>query len=750
MPADSAPVPILEQGVTNAVEVRVSPPDARPAGEWVADPGGLRRLAARTTGEGRVVVIGSAPEGAAGVILSGLSESASPPRFPLLRYTLGAGAAPAQDHANGQMLARRTSACAGVDALYPEREPIELLCTDASGGWGAHRWVLGQLGGWLRPGSVLVQHEFAEPSAPWAALLMWQLRAVFEPIDGFAQSASLAFRCIATPDPGLLDGLWEASDCADAPRRREMWDRVRAYWSVRAPRAADALYGHEASHAASAGDFTGAIDAAQRYDAWANSVSARGRYRSPAWRGDLEGMIAGAIASRDVPHETTTRARALAAELIVRTLQTRGAVAPHLERVQPIHVRRRVWSEALRELREHGHTRLALYGAGAHTRWLLGSGLLGGDQTVVCVLDDHPREAAIEGVPVVEPGEAGELLGGVSAILPSSDAHEAGILDRAHAHFPSSRYFIPKLYTSPARVESAMRHAADESVEPAEALARVAADDVPAIAPERAALGLPMDRSWTSRFADTYASPSWSSGYVNHRDTLLLWDVIEAVRPRRVVEVGTASGVSAASIAAALELFCSELDEPGEPASVHTFDISAHCYFDQTRDVGSAVGEVAPDLLQRVEIHPRSTAFDACRRHVPGQIDLAFIDGDHRHPAPTFDLLALIDALRPGAWVVLHDIEMTALGNSIDRPDWSCVTGAERLFKRWPFDKVQPGYPDAALNNIGAIRMPENRWDAVVFLLGLVVEPWETRHGPPRELEDAVARVNPSNTSARA
>lgn len=384
----------------------------------------------------------------------------------------------------------------------------------------------------------------------------------------------------------------------------------------------------------------------------------------------------------------------------------------------------KAWRAVLERVRGAGFRRLALYGAGAHTSWLLSSGLIGDGFEVVVVLDDEPRASEIGGVAIARPADGLARLDEKVAVLPSSDKFESVLLGRLEELLPDGMGRVFPVYET----RRSAGGGADGGV------SRVPVSMIEARSSARVALGLGEERAWVDRFAATFGSPDWANGFVNHRDTLLLWDLIEATRPSLIVEIGTASGVSAASIAGALDLFC-------DGGVVHTYDISSQCYFDASHRVGDAIKEVAPGLEGRVVVHPIATAANAAEDHPRHSVDLAFIDGEHRHPAPTLDLLTLLDTLKPGAWVALHDIELAAVLRSVGNLDPNPDSGAERLFNAWPFEKIKPDHELPEMNNVGAIRLPADRLDAVEVLLGLLLEPWENGQEMPEGLSRTLSAV---------
>jgi predicted O-methyltransferase YrrM len=248
----------------------------------------------------------------------------------------------------------------------------------------------------------------------------------------------------------------------------------------------------------------------------------------------------------------------------------------------------------------------------------------------------------------------------------------------------------------------------------------------------RSRFGLDEDDRTICRLTERLIVPGWVDGCVRPVDAMFLYDLIAGVGPNRIVEIGTASGVSAAVLLLALhDTGVPVVDASGRPA-VLSFDLHPYCYFARTTPVGSAVAEMVPELAHGFRSHPRLLAPD-----VPGllegeTVDMAFIDADHRHPCPTADLLALIPALSPGAWVALHDIALAEACEEHNRltgddADWN-EHGAEWLFEHWPFEKLrgEPAGNKIGGRNIGAIRIPSDRPVTPDDLRALIALPWET------------------------
>lgn len=170
------------------------------------------------------------------------------------------------------------------------------------------------------------------------------------------------------------------------------------------------------------------------------------------------------------------------------------------------------------------------------------------------------------------------------------------------------------------------------------------------------------DRRPVRRVADVYArassGPAWGR---------VLFGLVRALRPLRVLELGTNLGVSAAHIAAALALNEHEDRLDDEPPGVAG-----------GRPVGRLVTlEGAPALAALAARHLAALGHGAAGRRPPraeivvgpfaetlagvcdahGPFDLVFVDGHHEEEAALAYVEAIRPHLAPGAVVVLDDVE---------------------------------------------------------------------------------------------
>jgi len=267
---------------------------------------------------------------------------------------------------------------------------------------------------------------------------------------------------------------------------------------------------------------------------------------------------------------------------------------------------------------------------------------------------------------------------------------------------------------------------------------RTLADYLPAHHRLRHRFGIAADPAALTRFAAWYIPPADARGAVLLDDALFLFDMIQCLRPQRVVELGTASGVSTAVLLKAMAIARGR-ETGDERWSVESYDLLSHCYWDPSTPVGYAVKIMTPELTERAVFHAPGVATDIARDFAPpvpstraaaGPLALVFIDACHQHPYPVGDFLGLLPALAPGAWAILHDINLPARASAYEQQSGEKVhwgeRGAKLLFDHWPFEKLTGC---GSVPNIGAIRLPPATPGAEFDqsqLAHLISQEWET------------------------
>ncbi|HVF70717.1 MAG TPA: class I SAM-dependent methyltransferase [Chthoniobacterales bacterium] len=222
-------------------------------------------------------------------------------------------------------------------------------------------------------------------------------------------------------------------------------------------------------------------------------------------------------------------------------------------------------------------------------------------------------------------------------------------------------------------------------------------------------------------------------GTIASDDYFFLTALVSILAPERVVEVGTLTGFSAAIIAAALRRQCTD----DAVKWVDTIDLAADCFIDQTRPTGFEIAESFPELAPVIRIHTPQDSTLVSKLATPDELEIVFIDADHQHPLPLLDLLRVAPYIRPGGWVVLHDIQLGTKAREANSRDetlrWGAAEGAELLFESWPFRKIGGG-------NIGAIQLPNDKSALVAFALRLMSLPYEIKGSRAEAIHRALHR----------
>jgi len=204
--------------------------------------------------------------------------------------------------------------------------------------------------------------------------------------------------------------------------------------------------------------------------------------------------------------------------------------------------------------------------------------------------------------------------------------------------------------------------------------------------------------------------PAWTVASISHYDAAFFAGLAMALKPKKIVEVGVASGWGSVIIMQALEA------AGVEGYNYFGVDIAERFFYDANYATGQAVEEVVPTLAPRYQLLT-GRAIAEVAPEIGGNIDLAFIDAHHMHPWATLDLLSLLPFLVPGSWVALHDLNLCRKTDQEHRN-----RGPKYLFDAWDGDKAHSvETPTMA----GAIRIGEKPEEHLPLLLDLLHTPWE-------------------------
>lgn len=149
--------------------------------------------------------------------------------------------------------------------------------------------------------------------------------------------------------------------------------------------------------------------------------------------------------------------------------------------------------------------------------------------------------------------------------------------------------------------------------------------------------------------------PDYASG-VNPGDQRALYSLVHALRPERILEVGTHIGSSTLAMALACRRSASNVISP-TILSVDIRDVNDEktkpwAYFGSDASPHEKLRQLALDGLVEFQVGDSVKVLseqETC-------FDFVFLDGSHRAPAVYREIPAAIRALAPGGLVVMHDV----------------------------------------------------------------------------------------------
>ena len=149
--------------------------------------------------------------------------------------------------------------------------------------------------------------------------------------------------------------------------------------------------------------------------------------------------------------------------------------------------------------------------------------------------------------------------------------------------------------------------------------------------------------------------------------------LIEAMRPRKVVELGTHRGASFLAFCQAM----AELDLDGEVHAIDTWEGDEHAGF-YGDEIYQSVLALMSDQLSRVGRLNRKTFDDARPEFSENSVDILHIDGLHTYDAVRHDFELWEPTVVEGGVILFHDISET-------KDDFG-------VWKLW--DELKPGRPN--------------------------------------------------------
>lgn len=203
--------------------------------------------------------------------------------------------------------------------------------------------------------------------------------------------------------------------------------------------------------------------------------------------------------------------------------------------------------------------------------------------------------------------------------------------------------------------------------------------------------------------------PAWVSHCISKFDGAFLAGLVLTEKPKKIIELGVASGLSTVIMLNALT------EAKITDFSYYGVDIAERCFYDQNYATGQVIFELIPRPIVTPTLLLGKVAADVVN-DIGAGIDFAFVDAHHGHPWVTLDVLTLLAFLKPNSWVALHDISLSL--KSVDHAN----RGPKYLFDSWPDLKI---YSAEAPSMIGAVWIGNSTEKYLTYLLDLLYTPWE-------------------------
>lgn len=214
-------------------------------------------------------------------------------------------------------------------------------------------------------------------------------------------------------------------------------------------------------------------------------------------------------------------------------------------------------------------------------------------------------------------------------------------------------------------------------------------------------------------------------GAVDGHDIRFIASLLQETQPTNLVEVGCASGLSTGALVMMLK-------ELGNTAKLSSFDIATQFYADPSKKLGYLLQQVEQGEKVEATIYPKTTSFDVASLLENKQIDFCFIDANHSQPWPIIDTLAILPHMKPGSYIVHHDLKMYH-----DPRKDEYATGPKTVLDQTPNDlgvwfdmRVNTANETGMVTrgivgNIFAIKVPENTEDLMWSLAQGLYLPWD-------------------------
>lgn len=217
--------------------------------------------------------------------------------------------------------------------------------------------------------------------------------------------------------------------------------------------------------------------------------------------------------------------------------------------------------------------------------------------------------------------------------------------------------------------------------------------------------GPPLDRPTIASLFTHFWQPGFMSASAD--ELLFLQKIILERRPKTIVEIGVASGITTGFLARFLEMVGGD----------RVIGIDFHDFFhgDPSRPMGYMAKQVYSGPVKS-DIFVKKTSLDL--EAVLGDVrpEVVFIDANHHHPWPTLDMIATVPFVAPKAIIAHHDLTLFRRQTNV------LGVGPKYLFDQIP-PRLRSAPPEFG-GNIFSILMPDNLQVIARALGTALLLPW--------------------------
>lgn len=183
-------------------------------------------------------------------------------------------------------------------------------------------------------------------------------------------------------------------------------------------------------------------------------------------------------------------------------------------------------------------------------------------------------------------------------------------------------------------------------------------------------------------------------------------------RPRRVIEIGTASGLTTGFIAHFLA------ENGGE--CVTSVDLAERFFAKRDQPVGYLARQIYTGSDITIDLHDKTTSLDL--DGLGGAWDMAFIDANHQHPWPLLDTLAVAPYMTGPRVIIHHDLQLyrrfkylRGIGPRVLFNEWAVRHRHVDKANDWNIFSIDLNFSRGTLEHvaIGALHMPWTAYPAL-------------------------------------